>query len=269
MNRHDLATLIVDRLASDMDGLQGQFTQSGTVPSCYIDDLLPQTICRQLYQAFPPKHDMVLKKSLRENKYVAAQMNKYDPLLEGAIFAFQDQRVVDAVHKISGIPDMFPDSNLYAGGISLMAEGSFLNPHLDNSHDKDRERYRVVNLLYYVTPDWQPEYGGNLELWDDGLGGEQRTIYSKCNRLVLMATNKASWHSVSKVVANRRRCCLSNYYFSTRSPESDQYFHVSSFRGRPNEPVRDKLLQGDAALRMVIRKAFKKGIVENPHVYKR
>ena len=82
MNRHDLATLIVERLAPDLDELQGQFTQSGTVPSCYVDDLLPETICRQLYQAFPPKHDMVLKKSLRENKYVAAQMNKYDPLLE-------------------------------------------------------------------------------------------------------------------------------------------------------------------------------------------
>lgn len=106
-------------------------------------------------------------------------------------------------------------------------------------------------------------------LWNDGLGREQRTIYSKFNRLVLMATNKASWHSVSKVVANRQRCCLSNYYFSTRSPELDQYFHVTSFRGRPDEPVRDKLFQDDAALRMVIRKAFKKGIVENPHVYKR
>jgi Rps23 Pro-64 3,4-dihydroxylase Tpa1-like proline 4-hydroxylase len=133
MNRYDLATLIVDRLTPDLDDLQRQFTESKTVPSCYIDGLLPETICRQLFQAFSPKRDMMLKKSLRENKYVAAQMNKYDPLLEKAIFAFQDQRV-DAVHQIPGIPDM----------------------------------------LYNVTPDWQPEYGGNLELWNDGLGREQR-----------------------------------------------------------------------------------------------
>ena len=143
------------------------------------------------------------------------------------------------------------------------------DPHLDNSNDKDRERYRVLNLLYYVTPDWQPEYGGNLELWDGSSSGQQRTIYSKFNRLVLMATTKTSWHSVSKVVGSGQRCCLFNYYFSPRSSELEQFFHVTSFRSRPNEPVRDRLLQGDAALRMVIRKAFKKGIVENPHVYKK
>lgn len=93
MNRYDLATLIVDRLTPDLDDLQRQFAESKTVPSCYIDGLLPETFCRQLFQAFPPKRDMMLKKSLRENKYVAAQMNKYDPLLEEAIFAFQDQHV--------------------------------------------------------------------------------------------------------------------------------------------------------------------------------
>ena len=81
MNRYSLATLIVDRLMPDLDDLQRQFAEPKTVPCCYIDDLLPETICRQLFQVFPPTHDMVLKKSLRENKYVAAQMNKYHPLL--------------------------------------------------------------------------------------------------------------------------------------------------------------------------------------------
>jgi Rps23 Pro-64 3,4-dihydroxylase Tpa1-like proline 4-hydroxylase len=36
-----------------------------------------------------------------------------------------------------------------------MSKGAYLRPHLDNSHDKNRKRYRVVNLLYYVTPDWR------------------------------------------------------------------------------------------------------------------
>ena len=32
-----------------------------------------------------------------------------------------------------------------------MPQGNYLKPHLDNSHDRDRKRYRVLNLLYYVT----------------------------------------------------------------------------------------------------------------------
>ena len=98
---------------------------------------------------------MVLKKSIRENKYIAAQMDLYHPILEDIIYAFQDERIVKLVAKICAIKEAFPDDKLYAGGISLMGKNQFLNPHLDNSHDKERERWRVLNLLYYVKQDKQ------------------------------------------------------------------------------------------------------------------
>ena len=164
---------------------------------------------------------------------------------------------------------MKPDDHLYAGGISLMAQGNFLNPHLDNSHDKDRGLYRVLNLLYYVTPDWSHEQGGNLELWDQGPKEPQREITSQFNRLALMATHEKSWHSVSEVTVDRARCCVSNYYFSAQPLEDHEYFHVTSFRGRPEQPVRDLVLQGDGALRQGIRKVFKKGIVDTKHAYEK
>ena len=55
--------------------------------------------------------------------------------------------------------------------------------------------FGVLNLLYYVSPDWSHESGGNLELWDNGPEGQPREIVSRQNRLVLMATHKTSWHS--------------------------------------------------------------------------
>jgi len=61
------------------------------------------------------------------------------------------------IEEITGLKEMVPDKNLYAGGISLMANGNFLNPHLYNSHDNDMKYYRVLNLLYYCTPDWDIE----------------------------------------------------------------------------------------------------------------
>ena len=150
-----------------------------------------------------------------------------------------------------------------------MDQGCFLNPHIDNSHDKDRKNYRVLNLLYYVTPDWQESYGGNLELWDDGLKSPQRTICSKFNRLVIMKTNKNSYHSVSPVIYDNQRCCVSNYYFSPVSPESEDYFHVTSFRGRPEQKLRDLVLQADIVIRDSIRKIFSQGISKPWHTYKK
>jgi len=268
MDRKQYADLIEKKLRAKVEELRDEFHQY-TIESCVIDDLLPEEEALKIHSAFPDKSTMMLKKSLRENKYVAAQMNKYPPILEEIIYAFQEPKVVKVVEEITKIPSMIPDEHLYAGGISLMAHGNFLNPHLDNSHDKDRQMYRVLNLLYYVTPDWEEQNGGNLELWDNGPKEPQRTLTAKFNRLALMATHQKSWHSVSEVVVDRSRCCVSNYYFSLKPLEDHEYFHVTSFRGRPEQPVRDVILQGDIALRSAVRTIFKKGIVENKHVYKK
>jgi Rps23 Pro-64 3,4-dihydroxylase Tpa1-like proline 4-hydroxylase len=212
---------------------------------------------------------MVLKKSLRENKYIAAQMNLYNPLLEEIIYAFQDKRVVDIVGEICNVKNPISDEYLYAGGISLMGNKQFLNPHLDNSHDKDRNLWRVLNLLYYVTPNWKEGYGGNLELWPNGLDHEPITIHSKFNRLAIMETHNNSLHSVSPVVFEGYRRCVSNYYFSDSPLLASDSFHVTSFRGRPENKLSDLVLRTDTFLRMCLRKIFKKGIKENPHVYKK
>jgi len=140
--------------------------------------------------------------------------------------------------------------------LSMMFPGDFLNPHIDNSHDGDRARYRRINLLYYVNENWSEELGGNFELWDTGVT-RQKTIVSGFNRLVAMETNKTSWHSVSKVAADRPRCCVSNYYFSKISPDGSNYFHVTSFTGRPQERMRRFVAPIDNGLRTLILKTFK------------
>lgn len=230
--------------------------------------MLDEADVKSIYEAFPKKQDMLMLNDWRESKYVGIQINKYSPVISEIIYAFQHPKVVKVISEITGIEQLFPDEYLYAGGISLMDYGCFLNPHLDNSHDKDRDKYRVLNLLYYVTPNWHSEYGGNLELWDGGLKRKCRTIDNKFNRLVMMITNKNSLHSVSKVNYQGQRCCVSNYYFSDQPVDSESYFHVTSFRGRPEERFRDLILQGDAALRNGIRKLFKHGI-RKPHYYQK
>ena len=94
----------------------------------------------------------------------------------------------------------------------MMFCGDYLNPHIDNSHDAKRKRYRRLNLLYHVSPDWGFDSGGNFELWDESRMSP-KTIVSRRNRLVVMETNKTSWHSVSPVNVDGPRCCVSNYYF--------------------------------------------------------
>jgi len=84
-----------------------------------------------------------------------------------------------------------------------------------------------------------------------------------------MATHQNSWHSVSKIVENKVRCCVSNYYFSKEPLLPTDTFHVTTFRGWPKEKLKDVLLQIDNKIRSSVRFLFKKGVRENPHQYKK
>jgi Rps23 Pro-64 3,4-dihydroxylase Tpa1-like proline 4-hydroxylase len=269
VNRAELSELILSRLTPHEDTLTRDFSTPGRIRSCVIDDLLPAEVAREIYDSFPSPSQMMLKKSLREYKYVAAQLNRFAPILEEATFAFQDPRLLALLSRVTDISGLLADPRLYAGGISMMDRGQFLNPHIDNSHDAERRNYRVLNLLYYVTPDWTEEYGGNLELWDRGLDHPPRTVISRFNRLVLMLTSRSSWHSVSPIVHEGRRCCVSNYYFSPRNVENvPDYYHVTAFRGRPEQPVRDLVLKTDNLVRHAVRKLLP-GAFANPHIYRK
>ncbi|WP_416672292.1 2OG-Fe(II) oxygenase [Egbenema bharatensis] len=267
-NRHQYAERIYQRLLTVKDQLSQEFHLPDRINCCYVDNLLDESDARAIYAAFPAKAEMLLLKDLREYKHVTMQMNQVNPILEEIIYAFQDPKVVAIVSEITGLQALLPDEYLYAGGISLMDEGCYLNPHLDNSHNKDRTLYRALNLLYYVTPDWQEWYGGNLELWDQGLQHTCRTIHSRFNRLVIMITNRSSWHSVSPIQYQGQRCCINNYYFSSIPPDAQHYSHVTSFRGRPNERFNDLVLQADTFLRNRVPRSFK-NFIRKPQYYKK
>ena len=268
LTRVDIATYIVARLDAETPRLRAAF-ESGNVHACALDDVLPEDLATAIYAEFPDTAAMRHRRSLREDKHVAAQMDAYAPLLEETVFAFQDARVVEAVSAITGIAALQPDERLYAGGISVMTRGNFLNPHLDNSHDADRLLYRAVNALFYVSPGWSHADGGNLEVWDDGPKGAPREFVSAFNRLVLMSTDRHSWHSVSKVTADGKRCCVSNYYFAERPVAGVEHFHVTSFRGRPEQPALDIVLRADALARNAVRAVVRKGVVPVTHVYEK
>jgi Rps23 Pro-64 3,4-dihydroxylase Tpa1-like proline 4-hydroxylase len=269
LNRKDFAELIASKIVQEKDRIKTQYEVSkNKIGFFFIDDLLPPEITTYVYSHFPSHEDMVLKKSLRENKFIAVQMNQYASVLEEVIYAFQDERVVNLIKNICKINDLQPDENLYAGGLSSMKQSQFLNPHLDNSHDNERNSWRVLNLLFYVTPNWEDSSGGHLEIWPDGLKQDPITLYSKFNRLIVMATHDKSWHSVSPVVAHASRNCVSNYYFSDAPLLNTDTFHVTTFRGRPQQKIRNHILKLDSFLRMNLRKVFKKGVVKNPHIYK-
>jgi len=255
----ELADLISKRIAECASESREQWANpAGTQTRHFvIDDLLPGALMGEVSSSFPRDEiDWVQRSSFRERKKTFSKIDSISPLIRALTDAFHEKEILEAVARITEFDGLEPDPELYAGGISMMSSGDFLNPHIDNSHDSARARYRRLNLLFYVSPDWTEECGGNFELWDSKVT-KPVEIVSRCNRLVVMETNKTSWHSVNRVLADRNRCCVSNYYFSKSSPDGSHYYHVTSFLGRPDEPFRRAWGRWDNFLRQRVAVGLK------------
>lgn len=261
-SREQLVGYITRNLEAHEAELTQRFNESAAdvgVRYCLLDGLLPEPVARAIRGHFPPVDKMRLMASFRERKYTSKDFDGFHPLMADITFAVQDPRVIAIVERITGIKDQVPDPSLYAGGLSAMTKDQFLGPHIDNSHEASRKYYRTLNLLYYVSPGWSLSHGGNLELWDRQVR-RNATIVSAFNRLVIMETNPWSWHSVSPVQADDVRCCVSNYYFSATSPIGRDYFNVTSFSARPEQPLLRLVSQVDNRLRQLVRAIKPQGL---------
>lgn len=79
------------------------------------------------------------------------------------------------------------------GGLHEIHRGGLLRVHVDFEAHPSGLR-RVANLLVYLTPNWQPAWGGALELHERRDGGRIVAIPPNGGRAVLFLTTPDSWH---------------------------------------------------------------------------
>tara|TARA_B100000035_G_scaffold264034_1_gene235938 strand:+ start:384 stop:1190 length:807 start_codon:yes stop_codon:yes gene_type:complete len=262
LNKVQLVDELVNRINESKLTLKKQWKNNDkSITRCLIiDDLIPNELCRFVFDDYLSlKENFIVGNYLfKQNKKTCNDLKNVSLQTKNLYSAFHSKEFLKAIEDIVEIYGLKPDPTLYAGGLTMMDKGDYLNPHIDNSHDRYRKRYRRLNILFYISPNWTLQNGGNLELWDRSVT-KGHCIVSKFNRLVIMETNKLSWHSVSPVRVNEPRCCLSTYYFTNESPEPYEYFHVTSFQGRPEQKLLRSYSKFDNSVRRLISKLLKRG----------
>ena len=108
---------------------------------------------------------------------------------------------IQHVQAITGINNLLPDIGLHGGGWHMHGRGDKLNIHKDYSIHPKLSLLRKLNLIVYLTPEWQPNWGGALELWshcEQTNKPLQRKVQVDClfNRAILFDTTQNSWHGL-------------------------------------------------------------------------
>lgn len=125
--------------------------------------------------------------------------------------------------------ELRPDHGLHGGGWHIHGNNGKLNVHLDYSIHPKLHLQRNYNLILYLSPEWDPSWGGSLELWshnkETNLPNEcVKTVECKFNRAIIFNTTQHSWHGFPQPIncpPGAFRKSIASYYLSNPNDATD------------------------------------------------
>lgn len=146
------------------------------------------------------------------------------PSLRWLLAELNGMAFLDFLEALSGIKGLIPDPHFRGAGLHLTLRGGHLALHVDFNRDRTRELTRRLTVLYYLNPDWTPEWGGELELWDPTLTRCVSRIAPSLDRLVVMAHGEDAWHGHPSPLncppESGRRVVAAYFYTAEHSPDA-------------------------------------------------
>ncbi len=142
------------------------FKANAPFPHLVFEGLFAPQLLELMYDEF----DAVKRSDWRRfnSKYElkrATQANaRFGPATQLYFNTIHSNAFVDFLREITGVDGLLPDPTLHAGGLHEIPEGGRFAMHIDfNQHPVTRLDNRLV-FITYLNKDWQPSYGGALEL---------------------------------------------------------------------------------------------------------
>jgi len=233
------AAILNEHLQSEREALAREFRDADPFPHVVISDFFSPEVARRLLDDFPSFEERfalgemgnVGRKAERKDvRDISEAYREVDDFLQTPEF-------LNLMSEITGIPDLLYDSEYHGGGTHENVDGASLYTHVDfNYHPKGW--HRRLNLIVYLSPEWEEEWGGNLELHSDPWNpstDRAKKVLTKFNQAVLFETSEHSWHGFRPIKLPEERRHLSRksfaiyLYTEERPPEETAVSHSTIY----------------------------------------
>ncbi|WP_421706979.1 2OG-Fe(II) oxygenase [Algihabitans sp.] len=210
------------------------FQTAKPFPHVVIDDFLPLEVARRIAATFPDSDypgwrltgpgDAKHSNDRRIEKLTTGNEETFPPYIRHVMYGLQSGVFCDFLSRLTGIEFLAPDPGFHGCGLHSTGRGGRLMVHVDASRHPDKKMSQVINCLYYCTPDWKPEYGGALELWNEDASACVTKIEPLFNRMAVFFTGRRSFHGHPHPLTcpdSLRRNSLATYYYTTDKTKAD------------------------------------------------
>jgi Rps23 Pro-64 3,4-dihydroxylase Tpa1-like proline 4-hydroxylase len=235
----------------DILHLKNQFESNTQHPFSHvvIDDFFDLETAQNIADSFFTHDDSswtVAYDNPVEKKKACSHWDKFPPSIYSALFYLCSAEFIRQLSEITSNEFIVADYGLHGGGMHSHNAGGKLNIHKDYYLHPKLTYQRNYNLIIYMTPEWNNNWGGGLEFWshDDANGQPaERVSYieNKFNRAVLFDTTQNSWHGLPEPLScppNKARQSLATYYLSPikENAEDRKRALYAPYKDQKNDP---------------------------------
>jgi len=224
-------------------GLAEEFRQAEPFRHIVIDDFLSDEYCQRLIDEFP---DFDEKLAINEDGLAGAKAVHQEIRQLGPAYCSLDELSRSEVFReligeITGVDELQHDPRYIGGGTHENLDGQNLEAHVDFNYHPVTSLHRRLNLIVYLNPEWDDNWGGSLQLHRDPYllpsQDEIKLVTPLANRCVMFETTEHSWHGFKRIVLPEDKKDLSRrsfalyYYTDSRPPEETGLKHSTIYVG--------------------------------------
>lgn len=169
-----------------------------------MDGFLDAALCAQLLDGFPSFEDRHALNEMGQvgGKAVRMDVRDISPAYRQLDAYLQSPEFLRYVSQVTGIPDLLYDPDYIGGGTHENRHGQSLDTHVDFNYHPRTGWHRRLNLIVYLNPEWEAEWGGTLDLHSDPWNAATNrsvSVIPLLNRAVVFETTETSWHGFSAI----------------------------------------------------------------------
>jgi Rps23 Pro-64 3,4-dihydroxylase Tpa1-like proline 4-hydroxylase len=201
-----------------------------------LPNILPREIADKLAHEFPGIDDIDwLFEGAGSAKHTAdkhiekvssSREALFPPLIRHVMHEFNSGTFLEFLEALTGFQRLIPDPSFGGCGLHSTGRGGRLMVHADSSRHPNPTLHQIINMIYYITPDWQDEWGGDLELWDEEARQCVKKVKPEFNSMLIFFTGIRCYHGHPHPITSPdgvRRNSMASYYYTTDRPLDGSY----------------------------------------------